>query len=544
MTFKEFLKRNNLTKEFTLNVAEEAREIKKHAPSCDSESYPSREDFSELPIFTIDGEDAMDLDDAVHVLKQPDGSFILGVHIADVSHFVQEGSAVDAEAYNRGTSVYFINDCVPMLPEVLCNDLCSLNAECAKLTLSVIMQIDAEGNIKSYRLCEGIIKSKGRMTYTEINKLLNGDIATRYNLFDVAYHFENMRTLALILRDKRIRKGSLDFNIPEPKFTLDKEEVPIKIEKEQTAIANIMIEEFMVQANEVVATYLTESGYPLLYRVHEVPAADKIETLNKTFHNLGIRSRNKGSLNLRLQQALFAKQDDSKRSIVSTIILRSLMKARYSEENHGHFALALKHYCHFTSPIRRYPDLIVHRMVKESMKGRLSEQRLANLNAYMMKAAVDTSECEQNAVEAERDYNDIKLCEFMQDKIGQEFYGIICSITDFGVYVALDNTVEGLIHVNQLDGDYYEYNPERFAMVGVHTGIKYCIGQPIKVRLTKVNVEKGQIDFALAEPPTKQPERRDRHEHKPQHVDKRHKKSAEKAKQFYGRKKTKKHRSK
>lgn len=509
MDINKFLYEYGYTKEFNLAVCDEVSAFPEMIPE---EEIKRRKNLFDLQIVTIDGDDSKDFDDAVSVKKFKNGKFELGVHIADVSHYVREKTALDVEAYNRGTSVYLVNHVVPMLPEKLSNDLCSLVPHKPRLTLSCFMKIDGNGTVEDYQICETVIKSSARMTYREVTKVLEGDMATRNKYADFVEMFETMRQLALVLRDKRMRRGAIDFDFPEPYFEIDENEKVVDVFAREITISNRIIEEFMLAANETVAKHCQNLGIPCVYRVHENPDAEKIERLSKLVDVFGHRLKLKEKISPKaIQSLLFRVTGTNAQTVLSTAILRSMMKARYSEENLGHFGLAAENYCHFTSPIRRYPDLAVHRILKEWANGTLDEWRITHYNKIMKRVAEQSTETEFNATNAERDYDDFKACEYMEDKLGQEFSGLICSVTDFGFFVELPNTVEGLVRMTDLADDYYEFNEDTMILVGKRTGRIFCMGEQVSVRLAKVNTELKQIDFVLSEFADIKPEKEVKH---------------------------------
>lgn len=497
MDINSFLNNYGYTKEFNLAVCDEVKEFSEEDIERE---IKHRKCFFDIPVVTIDGDDSKDFDDAVSVKKLKNGKFELGVHIADVSHYVREKTALDAEAYSRGTSVYLANHVVPMLPERLSNDLCSLVPGRIRLTLSCLMKIDSKGYIEDYKICESAIKSAKRLTYRNVARVLEGDMAAREEYAEFTQMFENMRELALVLRDKRSRRGALDFDFPEPYFSIGEDGKVEDVFPRELGISNRIIEEFMLAANETVAAHCQKFGIPCVYRIHEQPEPEKMEKLSKIVAMFGQRLRFKGKISSKsLQSLLFRIDGTNSQAVLSTVMLRSMMKARYCEQNLGHFGLAAENYCHFTSPIRRYPDLMVHRILKEWLKGTLDERRISHYNKIAKRAAEQSSETEINAVAAERDFDDCLSCEYMEDKIGQEFIGIISSVTDFGFFVQLPNTVEGLVRMTDLKDDYYEFNEDSMILLGVRTGRAFCMGQQVKVLLSKVNTELRQIDFVLSE---------------------------------------------
>ena len=509
MDINEFLFNYGYTKEFNLAVCDETRSFPDMIPESE---LKKRKCLFDLQIVTIDGDDSKDFDDAVSIKKLKNGKFELGVHIADVSHYVTEKSALDAEAYNRGTSVYLVDHVVPMLPERLSNDLCSLVPHKPRLTLSCFMKVDSLGNIEDYKICETAIKSSARMTYRNVTKVLEGDMASRNEYADFIEMFENMRELALILRDKRMRRGAIDFDFPEPYFDIDENGKVVDVYPRELSISNRIIEEFMLAANETVAKHCEKLGIPCVYRVHEEPDEEKIGRLATLVRIFGHRLKIKEKVSPKaLQSLLFRVTGTNAQTVLSTVMLRSMMKARYCEENLGHFGLAAEYYCHFTSPIRRYPDLVVHRILKEWLNGTLDEWRTTHYNKITRRAAEQSSETEYNATVAERDYDAFKACEYMEDKIGQEFIGMISSVTDFGFFVELPNTVEGLVRMADLQDDYYVFDEETLMLTGRRGGRVFCMGQQVTVHLAKVNTELKQIDFVLSEFDSKKPEKEVRH---------------------------------
>lgn len=471
------------------------------------EELNRRKDLSEMTIVTIDGADAKDLDDAVSVERLKNGHYMLGVHIADVSYYVKENSVLDDEAFNRGTSVYLIDQVVPMLPKKLSNGLCSLNPHRPRLTLSCFMEIDHSGGVLNYEICETFIKTVARMTYTEVTEVLDGDMAARNEFGDLVPTFELMRVLALILRDKRMRRGSIDFDFPEPKIAVDENGRAVGVKIYENTISNKIIEEFMLVANETVARHMFNLNLPLVYRVHEKPGSEKVERFATLVRNMNYKFKAKEAVSPKaMQNLLFKIKGTQEQTMLSTMMLRSLMKARYSNENLGHFGLAADYYCHFTSPIRRYPDLMVHRILRAWLNGKLDERQISRYTKITADAAKQSSDTEVSATEAERDLVAYKMCEYMEDKIGQEFDGFISSVTSFGLFVQLPNTIEGLIRMTDLDDDYYEYDESNMTLIGRHTGRTYFIGEQIRVRLTKVTTELKQIDFVPVEVEVKQKE--------------------------------------
>ncbi len=487
----------SLPREFPGDVQQEVKKIGAEVAAAD---IAGREDLRDLLMVTIDGEDAQDLDDAVSLETLSNGNYLLGVHIADVSHYVTYGSALDKEAYQRATSVYLVDRAIPMLPKELSNGICSLNPRVDRLTQSVFMEIDADGKVLNNRVAETVIKTSERMTYNNVKKILvdqDPELRQRYDYLLAT--FENMEKLCLILRKRRLDRGAIDFDFPEVKVKLDEQGRPVAIVKQERTIADQIIEEFMLVANETVAERYFWLEVPFLYRVHEEPDEEKLTNLNIFLANFGLGIKGMKKIRPRaLQDIVNRVNGRPEQRVVNTILLRSMKQAKYSEENLGHFGLAAKFYTHFTSPIRRYPDLVIHRIMKEIIRqGSLSDKRRAKLVKFLPDAAVQSSERERLAMEAERDSVDLKKVEFMQDKVGQEFDAIISSVTPFGMFVELDNLVEGLIHVTTMHDDFYEFVENQHSLVGRHTRQIFRIGQQVRVELVRVNIDERQLDFEL-----------------------------------------------
>ncbi|HHY42627.1 MAG TPA: ribonuclease R [Thermoanaerobacterales bacterium] len=462
------------------------------------EDLVDREDFRNQKIITIDGEDAKDLDDAVSI-EVTDGGYRLGVHIADVSYYVKEKSPLDIEALKRGCSVYLVDRVIPMLPPKLSNGICSLNPRVDRLTMSVIIDFDKEANIKSYKITPSVIKTCERMTYTQVNKILEDKDQEMINRFKYLLDdLTAMRELAEKLTQKRFARGSLDFDIEEAKVILDENGHPVDVKKEERRIGNRIIEEFMIAANEVVAEHIFWLKIPLIYRIHEDPDDEKIRSLKEFLYGLGYTL--KGTQNLKpksLQQILEKAKGKPEQRLVNTMLLRSLKQARYSGMNSGHFGLASLYYTHFTSPIRRYPDLIVHRILRKQLNNEIDEKQEKKLSKMVEKVAKISSERERIAEEAERETVDLKIAEYMASKIGETYEAIVSGVTSFGVFVELDNTVEGLVHVSNMEDDYYHFNEKSMALVGERTGRTFRIGDKVKVKVEHVNMAERQIDFVL-----------------------------------------------
>ncbi len=482
--------------EFPETAIDQCKTIEDHVTASDK---IGRTDLTNQLIVTIDGDDAKDLDDAISVEKI-EGGFRLGVHIADVSHYVTENSPIDIEARKRGTSTYVVDRVVPMLPHYLSNGICSLNEKVERLTMSCVMEIDEEGNITNYSIFPSIIKSSARMTYNNVNKILEGDLDLSRKYADLIDLFGNMHECAQILRKKRSAEGSIDFDREEAKIKVDSNGKVVEIGLRERGEAEKIIEDFMVTANICVARHTKWLETPSLYRVHETPMLKKMREFSKLALILGYKI--KGSLEdvhpQTMQKCLDYFKDEECYPVVSTMMLRCMQKARYDSKPLGHFGLALEDYSHFTSPIRRYPDLIVHRMLKKYCSGNeIDPVKMDNDQILVEELGEETSLCERKAVDAEREVEDMKKAEYMHDKVGQIFDGIISSITKYGFYVELPNTVEGLVRLQDLSDDYYNYDPTTFSLRGERTGKVYGLGQSLKIKVASANKEKREINFVL-----------------------------------------------
>ncbi len=491
---------NDIKQEFDKDTLLESEHI---SQTVSEEQIDGREDLRDMLIFTIDGDDARDFDDAVSLNLDDNGSYHLGVHIADVSEYVTDGSALEREAYERATSVYLADRVIPMLPQSLSNGICSLNPNVDRLTLSVFMEITGNGTVVSHRICKSVICSKERMTYNNVNLMLedNDDV-----LCDKYSHLlptlKLMEALAKILNGKRAKRGAIQFDFPESKIKVNEEGEPIEISKEIRGVSNKMIEEFMLAANETVAEYAFWSEIPFIFRNHEPPSLEKITAFNDFLRHFGLSFKGKIDRDnpvhpKTLQQVLDHVAGTSEERIVSYNMLHSLMKAKYSEENLGHFGLAAKYYCHFTSPIRRYPDLAIHRILKAFIDGNLERGRIDYLKSYVSAAARHASDCEANAEHSERDVDDLMKTAYMSSFIGQTFEAKVANVTNFGMFVELDNTVEGLVRVENMTDDYYEYNETTNALVGRRKKRSYTTGDSVKVVLANTDILLRQIDFVL-----------------------------------------------
>ena len=478
-------------------------EAKAYGDKIDPSDLPRRRDLRNDIIFTIDGEDAKDLDDAIHVEKLENGNYKLDVHIADVSHYVREKTELDKEAYLRGTSIYMLGRVIPMLPRELSNGICSLNAGEDRYTLSCSMEITPKAKIVSSDIYKGVIRVTERMCYTDVQKILDRSDETvlkRYEKY-ISY-FDLMAELANILKAKRKENGYLNLEIPESKIILDENGVAIDVKKYETYFANEIIEQFMLIANETVAEKFYWLQAPFIYRNHEAPDVDKVKELNKSLYNFGYKI--KISKEEIIYPNEFAKiledvkgKDEEK--VVSNIILRTLRVAKYEAENKGHFGIASKYYCHFTSPIRRYPDLFIHRIISKYLDNDylVNDFWIKKYEKRAEKRAENCSERERVATKVEREAEDIKKAEFMESKIGEEYEGIVSSVTNFGIFVELDNTVEGLIRYEKLGDEYFIYNEEKRQSIGEHTGKVYQIGDKVKIRVANASKLMRQIDFEI-----------------------------------------------
>ncbi|MCF6460951.1 ribonuclease R [Clostridium sp. Cult3] len=490
------IKQFKLPEEFPQKVQTQANSIEQTVPQ---EEIEKRVDLRELNTFTIDGADAKDLDDAVSIEKLSNGNYKLGVHIADVSHYVKERTALDKEAYKRGNSVYLVDRVIPMLPKELSNGICSLNPDKDRLTLSVLMEIDKSGNVVDHEIVEGVIKSKARLVYEDVSDLLEKDDEKALRKLEgVSEDLRMMEELCHILYEKRERRGSIDFDFPEAMIILDEDGIPVDIVKEDRRIANRMIEEFMLVCNETIAEHFYWADVPFLYRIHEEPDMERIEEFNKFIHNFGYVIKGSQEVHPKELQLLTKEVKGKKEeTLINTLLLRSLKKARYSSEEDIHFGLAAKYYSHFTAPIRRYPDLQIHRIVKSYISGRLNSDEQDRLNVLLPKVADHTSITERTAEEAEREVEDLKKAEYMSTRIGNSYEGIISSLTHFGMYVQLDNTIEGLVHFSNMIDDYYYFDEDKYYIIGEHTNKIYRLGDTVNITVINTDLVKRNIDFML-----------------------------------------------
>ena len=492
------IKKYGLPEEFPKKVLSYAEGIEEEIPE---KEYKRRHDIRDLRMVTIDGEDAKDLDDAVSIERLDGGKFRLGVHIADVTHYVKENNPLDKEALKRATSVYLIDRVIPMLPRKLSNGICSLNPKVDRLALSCFMVIDSKGKVIQHEIEETVIKTNERMTYTDVTKILeenDEELIKRYDY--LVDDFKAMEELCTILRQKRLRRGAIDFNFEESKIILNELGKPIDIKPYDRAISNRMIEEFMLVCNETIAEHMYWTNLPFVYRIHEEPDEEKLEKFKEFAYNLGYVIRWGQDTHPRaLQDVLDKVKGKKEETVVSTLLLRSMMQAKYSPECVGHFGLAAKYYCHFTSPIRRYPDLQIHRIIKEQINGKIDEKRITKLSGIVEVASKQSSEMERVAQEAEREVDDLKKAEYMQERIGEEFEAIISSVTSFGLFAELPNTIEGLIHITALDDDYYIYDEAHLCLIGERTKKVYKLGDEVKVRCSRVDIDNREVYFDLIE---------------------------------------------
>jgi ribonuclease R len=492
------VKKYNLPEEFSPEVIGYTDRIPEEVPEKEIER---RRDLRQEMIMTIDGADAKDLDDAVSVFRLENGNFKLSVHIADVTHFVKEGSPIDKEAFKRATSVYLLDLVIPMLPKKLSNNLCSLNPYEPKLTLSCDMIINPQGKVVEYDIYESIIESKLRATYADVTRVLNGEMDETLEKYkEFVPMIKDMEELQHILEKKRERRGAIEFDFPESKITLDKLGKPVDVSLYPREISNKMIEEFMLACNETVAEHMFWAHVPFIYRIHEEPDEEKLKAFTEFSFNLGYPVKLYAGVQPKMLQEILEKvKGQPAEPVLSKLLLRSMMQARYAPENIGHFGLAATYYSHFTSPIRRYPDLQIHRIIKEFLNGELDEKRAKKLIPIVAEASKQASEMERVAVEAERELDALKKAEFMKNHVGETFEGIISSVTNFGLFVELPNTIEGLIHITSLYDDYYVYDDRYMTLIGERSGKKFSLGEKIEVLVSNVNLDSREIFFEVSD---------------------------------------------
>ncbi|WP_010098425.1 ribonuclease R [Ornithinibacillus scapharcae] len=490
--------KHGLKMDFPVEVLEQALNT---PDEIDPAELENRRDLRDEVIVTIDGADAKDLDDAVTVKKLDNGNYKLGVYIADVSYYVPEGSPIDKEAFERGTSVYLVDRVIPMIPHRLSNGICSLNPKVDRLTLGCEMEIDTTGKVVNHEIFQSVIKTTERMTYRDVNKILvDKDDELRDKYKPLVPMFEQMEKLASILRSKRMGRGAIDFDFKEAQVLVDENGKAMDVVIRERSVAERLIEEFMLAANETIAEHFHWMELPFIHRIHEDPDQSKLQHFFEFLGGLGYRV--KGTANeihpQSLQKILEEAEGKPEEMIISKIMLRSMKQAKYDPQSVGHFGLATEFYTHFTSPIRRYPDLIVHRLIRTYLiEKSLDSKTIGSWKEKLPEIARHSSEQERKSVDAERDTDDLKKAEYMQERIGEEFTGVISSVTSFGLFVELENTIEGLVHVSYLTDDYYQFDERHYAMIGERTGKVYRIGQEVKVRVTGVNMDEHAIDFEI-----------------------------------------------
>ncbi len=492
--FKAIIRQYNIRTEFTPEVIAEAKASAQPIPE---EEIWKRKDFRDDIVFTIDGEDAKDFDDAVS-LTEKNGEYHLGVHIADVSYYVKPGSALDSEGYERGNSIYFPNHVIPMLPEALSNEMCSLKPDVDRLTMSAVMKLDAKGELKGYELVKSIIRSKRRMTYTKVSKIVEDkDKELRAEYSDIASTLDNMLKLAKILNKKRFNDGSIDFDLPETKIILDSHDAPLRVEKIIRNWAHRLIEEFMLLTNEVVATHIFRQGLASIYRVHDIPDYDDLIEFERFVNSLKYPLKLKEDVDPKLIQALLKRvKGTPEEEVINNLALRSMKLAVYSTEARGHFALAKKYYSHFTSPIRRYPDLAVHRVLKVLLE---KDNRNKYPQSELIKTAKHCSDTERVAEEVEEEIVKLKKIQLIKNHVGRVLDGVVTGVQSYGIFVELSVLyIEGLVHVSSMADDYYTFDEKQYAMFGRNNKKRYRLGDKVKVKVERVDVDKRQVDFVLA----------------------------------------------
>ncbi len=495
MTFVELLNEYHIIPQFPPSVVKWTETV---PGEVEEKDLSDRIDLTDKLIFTIDGDDAKDFDDAVSLEILENGNYYLGVHIADVTHYVTEDSAVDRAAFARGTSVYLIDTVIPMLPFQLSNELCSLKPGVIRLTVSVFMEINRFGKIVDYSIFKSFIKSKARMTYNKVTRIIEGDknLAEKYS--SLVSTINEMNRLAKVLNKKRVENGSIEFETHESKITLDKDGVPLTVERYPITISNGIIEEFMLAANVTVAKHLTKMELPCVYRVHEEPDFERIERLARVLPEIGIDFRFKPEMQPKdFQKILESVSSLDIESTVNYLVLRSMSRARYSEKNLGHFGLSFKDYCHFTSPIRRYPDVVVHRILKESLKGPINEKRLSYFKELAISASVNSSMTETNAAEAEIRWKDIKKAEYMSKHLGEKHMATITHVTSSGFFAELENTVEGFVPARTLEDDLYMITENGLSLKGSRMKHKFTIGDKVEIKVTEADIASGKVDFEV-----------------------------------------------
>ena len=487
-----------INSEFPEKVLNQAEKLNKPVSDAD---ILGREDFRDILTITIDGEDAKDLDDAISLSFYED-FYELGVHIADVSNYVQEGSAVDREALKRGTSVYLADRVIPMLPKTLSNGICSLNEGEDRLTLSCVMKIDKKGKVTDYKICESVIRTRHRMSYTEVKKIIEDndpEMLTKYA--DVSEMLYKMQELSLILRDMRKRRGAIDFDVPETKLVLDDEGAPVEIKPYERNEATKLIESFMLVANETVAEHYYWLKIPFVYRVHDVPEDEKLNKLKAFIKNFGyfIKATGGDAHPKEFQKLIEKIMGTPEEALLTRLTLRSMSQAKYSTECDGHFGLACDYYTHFTSPIRRYPDLQIHRIIHDDLRNRLTEAKKNHYEEILPSVAASSSKLERRADETERETVKLKKAQYMASHIGEIYEGVISGVVNWGIYVELDNTVEGLVHISSIRDDYYYFNEEKYELVGEDSHKTYKLGDKVRIMVKSVDLSMRVVDFILAD---------------------------------------------
>jgi len=497
---KALIRQYNLTKDFPEKVDEEAKKI---PLKITEEEIKKRVDLREKTIITMDGADAKDLDDAVSVEKLPNGNYMLGVHIADVSHYVTDSSQLDKEALKRGNSVYLIDQVIPMLPKILSNGICSLNSKVDRLTLSVSMEIDEKGKVVNHEIYDSIIHSKARMVYGDVSDMLennSAELIAKYQ--DIYQDILLMDELAKILRKARDLRGSLDFDFDEAYIKLNDKGIPISVETAERRVANRIVEEFMLIANETIAEHFYWMEVPFVYRVHESPSLEKIEEFKRFIISFGLNLKgNPENIHPKvLNEIIKSVEGKPEEHVVNTVMLRSMKKAFYGTECEGHFGLGVKYYCHFTSPIRRYPDLIIHRIIKESIHGKLDVKRIKVLKRRTDRAAEIASATERQAQELEREVEKLKKAEYMTYHVGETYDGIINGVASFGFFVEIENTIEGMVRVDYLNDDYYDYEAAKYRLIGRRTNKIYALGDKVTIKVHSVELQEREINFTVVDP--------------------------------------------
>ena len=494
--------KHDIETDFNNPTLDEAALVPDVVPKKDLEG---RRDLRDEAIFTIDGADAKDLDDAVGVKKLKDGNFELSVSIADVTHYIKEGTSLDNDAYARGTSVYLTDRVVPMIPKKLSNGICSLNPQVERLTITCVMEFDTNGHVVKHEIFPAVIKTKHRMTYDDVTEMLNGNAGLRSEYSEYVQYFDLMLEMAEVLKKKRHERGSIEFDVKEAKIKVDDSGFPIDIIYRDRGVSEEIIEEFMLLANETVAEHFEKLGLPFIYRVHEQPNEEKLQRLYKMTRLFGYTIKGgKDDVHPKAMQKMLEVVEGKKEApMINKMMLRSMEKARYAENNLGHFGLAATYYTHFTSPIRRYPDLIVHRMIRTFLFEKKDNDNdiISHFNSIMTAIAEHTSKKERGAIECERDVMDMKKAEYMTQFIGDTFDGIISSVTKWGMYVELPNTVEGLIRLQDMKDDFYNFNEDTMTIVGRHRKHVYRMGNAIKIKVKAASKDEGTIDFILTTKP-------------------------------------------